>query len=116
MLASLTAIAEPNRLRIIELLRGGPQPVGEISEQLGIRQPQVSKHLRVLREAGWVDVEAVAQQRRYELRSAPFLELQTWLEDYRHLWAARFDEMSALVEELKQKEKKGRERNDRKSK
>jgi DNA-binding transcriptional ArsR family regulator len=108
MLVALSALAEPNRLRIVGLLRGGPQPVGRIGERLSLRQPQVSKHLRVLKEAGWVDAEVVAQQRRYALRPEPFLELQQWLEDYRQLWDARFDELAAVVEELKQAEGKGR--------
>jgi DNA-binding transcriptional ArsR family regulator len=109
MLQTFTALAEPNRLRIVDLLRAGPQPVGGISERLRLRQPQVSKHLRVLKEAGLVDVQPVAQQRRYQLRPAPFRELQGWLDAYRQLWEARFDELDQVVEELKLKERKEKE-------
>ena len=81
MNATLIALAEPNRLRIVELLRERPRPVGEIAKRLRLRQPQVSKHLRVLSDAGLVDVRPVAQQRIYELRSAPFDELDKWLDE-----------------------------------
>ncbi|HEV1998467.1 MAG TPA: metalloregulator ArsR/SmtB family transcription factor, partial [Candidatus Dormibacteraeota bacterium] len=73
--ATLTALAEPNRFQIVELLRGGPRPVGAIAEELRLRQPQASKHLRVLSEAGLVEVQAVAQQRIYRLRPERFKEL-----------------------------------------
>ena len=71
MLETFRALAEPNRLQIIELLLNGPRPVGDMVEQLGLRQPQVSKHLRVLSEAGLVDVRVDAQRRIYALRPAP---------------------------------------------
>jgi DNA-binding transcriptional ArsR family regulator len=74
----LSALAEPNRLRIIELLREQPYSVGEIAERLLIRQPQVSKHLRVLSEAGLVEVHPSAQQRIYQLQATPFKELDSW--------------------------------------
>src|ERR1700690_2845236 len=70
--AFLTALAEPNRMRIVELLRDGPRPVGEIAMRLRIRQPQASKHLHVLNEAGLVEVHPVAQQRIYQLRPKTF--------------------------------------------
>jgi DNA-binding transcriptional ArsR family regulator len=98
MIAILTALAEPNRLRIVELLRSGPQPVGQIGESLHLRQPQVSKHLRVLKEAGLVGVQPDAQRRLYELRTEPLREIDAWLEHYRLLWEARLD---ALGEHLK---------------
>ncbi len=106
MLVTLTALAEPNRLRIVELLRAGSQPVGAISERLGLRQPQVSKHLHLLREAGLVGVQPVAQKRVYELRPEPFRELDRWLAGYRELWNERFDDLDLVIEELKRKEKK----------
>jgi DNA-binding transcriptional ArsR family regulator len=105
MLATFTALAEPNRLRIVHLLRDGPRPVGEIGERLHLRQPQVSKHLRLLKEAGLVDVRPVAQQRLYELRAAPFRELGAWLEDYRQLWDERFAGLDAVIADLKNEEK-----------
>jgi len=84
-----SALAEPNRLRIVELLRDGPQSVGAISRALRLNQPQVSKHLRVLRNARLVEVEPRAQQRLYGLRAQPLRELSAWLERYRHIWDER---------------------------
>lgn len=104
MVETLAALAEPNRFRIVELLRGGPRPVNDIGDRLSLAQPQVSKHLRVLKEAGLVDVQPQGQQRLYQLRAQPLRALHDWLERYRKLWDARFDEMDALIEELKQKE------------
>ncbi|MGH2484934.1 MAG: ArsR/SmtB family transcription factor [Ktedonobacterales bacterium] len=97
MLTTLDALAEPNRLHIVELLRDGPCSVGEIAERLALRQPQVSKHLRVLSDAGIVEAHAVAQQRIYQLRPQPFDELDTWVESYRHLWEARFDRLETYL-------------------
>ncbi|WP_394821700.1 ArsR/SmtB family transcription factor [Pendulispora albinea] len=104
VIETLSALAEPNRFRIVELLRSGPHSVNEIRERLRLNQPQVSQHLRVLKEVGLVDVQARAQQRLYELRAAPLRGLHDWLEGYRRLWDARFDELNELVEELKDKE------------
>jgi DNA-binding transcriptional ArsR family regulator len=106
VVTALAALAEPNRLRIVELLRSGPQPVGEIGERLRLRQPQVSKHLKVLKGAGLVEAQPVAQQRRYQLRPAPFRALQGWLDAYRSLWEARLDALDVVVEDLKRKERK----------
>ena len=100
MLTTLSALAESNRLNIIELLRDGPCSVGEIADRLRIRQPQVSKHLRVLSEAGFVEVHPVAQQRIYQLRPQPFHELDVWLESYRHVWDARFDRLDAYLRDV----------------
>jgi DNA-binding transcriptional ArsR family regulator len=102
MLTTLGALAEPNRLHIVELLRDGPRPVGEIAELLGLRQPQVSKHLRVLSAAGVVEAHPVAQQRIYQLRPQPFRELETWLASYRHVWDARFDRLEAYLRDVQQ--------------
>jgi DNA-binding transcriptional ArsR family regulator len=101
---TLAALAEPNRFRIVELLRSGPRAVNEIVDGLSLYQVQVSKHLRVLKEAGLVDVQPRAQQRLYELRAQPLLELHEWLERYHQLWDARFQEMDEVLEELKGKE------------
>ncbi len=108
MNATLMALAEPNRLRIVELLRDRPRPVGEIAERLRLRQPQVSKHLRVLSDAGLVDVRPVAQQRIYQLRSEPFNELDAWLEKFRRRVDERFDRLDDLIGE--RKAKKGQEK------
>lgn len=107
MLQTLTALAEPNRLRIVELLRSGPHPVGEIGDRLGLHQPQVSKHLRVLKDAGLVDVSADAQRRLYELRPQPLIELDAWLEPYRRYWNTRLD---ALERHLATMERRTRRR------
>jgi len=106
MMATLRALAEPNRFHIVELLRGGPRPVGDMVRRLRLRQPQVSKHLRVLSDAGLVDVRVDAQRRIYALRPAPLQELEVWLERYRSLWEASYQRLDALLDELKTKEKK----------
>jgi DNA-binding transcriptional ArsR family regulator len=101
-----TALAEPNRLRIVELLRDGACPVGEIGQRLRLNQPQVSKHLRVLRDAGLVDVEVRAQQRLYELRAEPLRELSDWVERFRRLWDERFDRLEEYLEQMSKAKKK----------
>ena len=106
MIETLRALAEPNRLQIVELLRDGPRPVGEMAHRLHLRQPQVSKHLRVLSDAGLVDVRVDAQRRIYALRPAPLHELEVWLERYRRLWESNFQRLDALLDEMKIKEKK----------
>lgn len=105
VIETFAALAEPNRLRIVELLRSGPRPVNDIGERLRLNQPQVSKHLRVLKEAGLVDVQPRAQQRLYELRAQPLRQLEEWLQRYRQLWEARFEELDGVIEDLKVKEK-----------
>lgn len=111
MNAAFAALGDTNRFRIVELLRDGPRPVNDIGDRLRLNQPQVSKHLRVLKEAGLVDVEPRAQQRLYGLRPDALRQIHQWLERYRRLWDDRFDSMDALVEELKKKEKAhGRQR------
>lgn len=100
MVETFAALAEPNRFRIVELLRGGPRTVNDIGDRLDLNQPQVSKHLRVLKAAGLVEVEPRAQQRLYELRAAPLRELHGWLERYRELWDARFKALDDLLEEM----------------
>lgn len=98
--ATFSALAEPNRLQIVELLRHRPLPVGQIAEHLGMRQPQVSKHLRVLSDAGLVQVRPLAQQRIYGLRAEPLRELDTWLERYRRLWDERFEQLDLVLRDL----------------
>src|SRR3984885_1817007 len=111
MIATLRALAEPNRFEIIELLRSGPQPVGNLVKRLRLRQPQVSKHLRVLSDAGLVEVRVDAQRRIYALRPAPLKELEAWIERYRRIWEGNFQRLDGVLEELKAKEKKrGRRR------
>src|ERR1700674_5960484 len=106
MMATLRALAEPNRLHIVELLRHGPRPVGDMVHRLRLRQPQVSKHLRVLSDAGLVDARVDAQRRIYALRPAPLKELEVWIERYRGIWEGNFQRLDGVLHELKAKEKK----------
>ena len=103
MLETFTALAEPNRLRIVELLLEGPQAVGQIGHRLHLAQPQVSKHLRVLKGARLVAVEPRAQQRVYALRAEPLRELDAWLERYRGLWGERFAQLDEMLDEMQSK-------------
>ncbi len=91
MPSTWTALADPNRRAVLELLRERPRPVGELVAQLGLSQPATSKHLRVLREAGLVSATAHAQRRVYGVNPRPLAELDTWLEPYRQLWERRLD-------------------------
>jgi DNA-binding transcriptional ArsR family regulator len=106
MIETLQALAEPNRFQIVELLRDGPRAVGDMVDHLGLRQPQVSKHLRVLSDAGLVDFRVDAQRRIYALRPAPLKELEAWIERYRRIWEANFQRLDGVLAELKAKEKK----------
>ena len=89
----LAVLAEPTRSRIVELLRARERSVGELVDALGMSQPAVSKHLRVLREAALVEVRVDGQRRRYRLRTEPLQELDRWLEPYRVLWSRRLDDL-----------------------
>src|SRR5467141_2463639 len=106
MIETLRALAEPNRFQIVELLLDGPRPVGDMVDRLHLRQPQVSKHLRVLSDAGLVDVRVDAQRRIYALRPEPLRELEVWLERYRRIWESNFQRLDALLHDLKAKERK----------
>lgn len=99
-MTTLLALAEPNRYHIVELLRDGPLTVGEIAEQLEVRQPQVSKHLRVLSDSGIVEVQPSANRRIYKLRPEPFKELDEWIDSYRSIWEDRFDRLDAYLQQL----------------
>lgn len=103
-ITTLSALAEPTRKRIVELLRDGPQSVGEVAKQLGLRQPQASKHLRVLSEAGLVEVRPVANVRIYQLRAQPLEELDTWIKTFRHVWEDRFNRLDAYLHTLLENE------------
>jgi DNA-binding transcriptional ArsR family regulator len=86
-----SVLTDPNRRAVLDLLRDRPRSVTELVDQLGLSQPATSKHLRVLREAGFVRVERDAQRRIYVLEPAPLAELDGWLAPYRHLWNDRLD-------------------------
>jgi DNA-binding transcriptional ArsR family regulator len=92
-------LAEPTRRDILDLLRDGERPVGDLVAELGVSQPAVSKHLRVLRDAGLVDVRADAQRRLYRVRAAPLAEIDAWLAPYRRLWSRSLDKLEKHLEE-----------------
>jgi DNA-binding transcriptional ArsR family regulator len=96
---AFTAIADPVRRRIVERLADGEKTAGELGEGFAISQPAVSKHLRVLREAGLVSTRADAQRRMYRLTPAPLAQVDTWLARCRKLWEERFDALRVYVEE-----------------
>lgn len=93
-------LAEPHRRQIVDLLRTRERTVGEIVDAMGISQPAVSKHLRILKEAGLVDVQPDAQRRIYRLRLEPLIELDAWLASYRSLWEARLDRLEEYLRKL----------------
>jgi DNA-binding transcriptional ArsR family regulator len=93
-----TALADPHRRAALALLLERPRSVGELVEQLGLSQPGTSKHLRVLRDAGLVQVRVDAQRRVYALRPGPLAELDAWLEPYRQIWNERLDALEAHLE------------------
>jgi DNA-binding transcriptional ArsR family regulator len=95
--AVFSALGEPSRLRIVELLRAGPRAVGEIVELAGIRQPQVSKHLKVLAGSGIVGVEPRARRRIYHLRAEPFESIAGWVDSFERLWDARLDSLGSYL-------------------
>jgi DNA-binding transcriptional ArsR family regulator len=95
---TLQVIAEPRRQAILDLLRDGELPVGELVERLGLSQPLVSKHLRVLKDAGLVQVRADAQRRLYRIRPEPLAELDEWLAPYRALWTTSLDRLEQHLE------------------
>lgn len=105
MTTTFEALADPNRRRILDLLREQPRLVGELADLLGISQPGVSKHLRVLREVGLVRVRQEAQRHWYELQPGPLAEVDAWLASYRHLWETRLDRLDEYLQALQAKEK-----------
>jgi DNA-binding transcriptional ArsR family regulator len=94
------ALMEPNRFHIVELLRDGPLTVGGIAQRLGLQQPQVSKHLKVLSVTAIVEVQPQANRRIYQLRREPFQELEAWLHSFRRLWEERFDRLDDYLLEM----------------
>lgn len=114
MMTIYEALADPTRRRILDLLRERPRMVGELVDLLETSQPGVSKHLRVLREVGVVQVRQDAQRHWYELRPDPLAEIDTWLGSYRHLWETRYDRMDELLKKLQEKENQdGQDERDR---
>jgi DNA-binding transcriptional ArsR family regulator len=95
-------IAEPNRRAILSLLAGSQQSVGEIERRLGMAQPTVSKHLRVLRVAGFVESTVDAQRRLYRLKPGPFQELDDWLEQFRRFWSVHVDALERHLDRMEE--------------
>jgi DNA-binding transcriptional ArsR family regulator len=94
-------LADPTRRRIVDSLKGGEMPVGDIVKHCGIHQSGVSRHLRILSEAGFVSVRPLGQQRLYSLKPEPFRELEDWLAGYRSLWESRLDRFAEALEQRK---------------
>jgi DNA-binding transcriptional ArsR family regulator len=93
-------LAEPNRRRILDLLRVSQRPVGDLVDQLDLSQPAVSKHLRILREAGLVEVRVDAQRRLYRVRAEPLRAIDEWLEPYRQMWASCLDDLERHLDAM----------------
>lgn len=100
MTSTFEVLAEPRRRQILDLLRTGEQPVGALVEQLAVTQPAVSKHLKVLREVGLVEVRQDAQRRWYRLRPEPLAEIDAWLAPYRRFWNARLDDLEQHLDTI----------------
>jgi DNA-binding transcriptional ArsR family regulator len=98
-MTAYTALAEPSRRRILDLLRDRDRSVGELVDSIGLSQPGVSKHLKVLREAGLVEVRPEGKWRWYGLRAEPLADVAEWLEPYRRHWSARLDALERHLEE-----------------
>jgi DNA-binding transcriptional ArsR family regulator len=109
---AFNAVAEPRRRQILDVLAGGERPVNDLVEQLGLAQPLVSKHLRVLRTVGLVDVRDEGRQRIYRLNGQPLKPIHDWVKTYEQAWTERFDRLDVVLEELKGQERKnpGRKR------
>jgi DNA-binding transcriptional ArsR family regulator len=97
---AFTVLAEPTRRRILDRLRGAEGSVGELVDTLAVAQPTVSKHLRVLREAGLVSCRVAAQQRIYRVEPGPLRDLDRWLEPYRPLWQDRLDALEQHLDRI----------------
>lgn len=101
---AFNAIAEPRRRQILDALAGGERPVNDLVRALGIAQPQVSKHLRVLREVGAVEVREAGRQRLYRLHGEALKPIHDWVKRYERTWSERFEQLDVVLDELKRKE------------
>ena len=101
---AFNAVAEPRRREILDVLAGGERPVNDLVRELGVTQPQVSKHLRVLREVGVVDVREAGRQRLYRLNGHALKPIHDWVKAYEESWSERFELLDDVLEELKDKE------------
>jgi len=101
---AFNAVAEPRRRQILDVLAGGERPVNDLVELLGLSQPLVSKHLRVLREVRLVEVREEGRQRVYRLNGHPLKPIHDWVRTYEQSWSERFDQLDVVLEELKEME------------
>ena len=101
---AFNAVAKLRRRQIIDLLAGGERPVNDLVVELGLAQPQVSKHLRVLREVGAVEVRGDGRRRLYRLNGDALKPIHDWVSSYERMWSERFDELDIVLDELKEKE------------
>ena len=101
---AFNAVAEPRRRQILDVLAAGERPVNDLVELIGLAQPQVSKHLRVLREVGLVEVREEGRHRMYRLNGEPLKRIHDWVKAYERTWEERFEALDELLEELKTKE------------
>jgi DNA-binding transcriptional ArsR family regulator len=101
---AFNAVAEPRRRQILDVLAGGERPVNDLVAELALGQPQVSKHLRVLREVGLVDVRGNGRQRLYRLNGPALKPIHDWVKDYERTWTERFNVLDSVLEELKEQE------------
>jgi DNA-binding transcriptional ArsR family regulator len=104
---AFNAVAEPRRRQILDALAAGELPVNDVVRRLGLSQPQVSKHLRVLREVGAVDVREDGRQRFYRLNGEALKPIHDWVKRYEQTWSERFDRLDIVLEELKKEEEDG---------
>jgi DNA-binding transcriptional ArsR family regulator len=104
---AFNAVAEPRRRQILDVLAGGERPVNELVHELGLAQPQVSKHLRVLREVGVVNVREDGRRRLYRLNGRALKPIHDWVKDYEQSWSERFDQLDVVLEHLKKEEGDG---------
>ncbi|MEX0903689.1 MAG: metalloregulator ArsR/SmtB family transcription factor [Pseudohongiellaceae bacterium] len=100
-MTTFAILAEPNRRHLLDLLRTGPKPVNNLVQALGMNQPVVSKHLRILKGAGLVSVRAEGQRRLYSLNPRPLAEVDAWLEPYRQFWSGKLDALEQHLDESK---------------
>jgi DNA-binding transcriptional ArsR family regulator len=104
---AFNAVAEPRRRQILDVLAGGERPVNALVRQLGLAQPQVSKHLRVLREVGAVDVRDEGRQRLYSLNGRALKPIHDWVKGYEQTWTERFESLDDVLEDLKKEDPDG---------
>ena len=102
---AFNAVAEPRRRQILDVLAGGERPVNALVVELGLAQPQVSKHLRVLREVGAVDVREEGRQRLYRLNGNALKPIHDWVQSYERLWSDRFDELDVVLHAIEKEER-----------